>query len=263
MKNISGKFTLVYAGSAFLAVGLSGAYAQDSRPAVPERAAERAKARIAELQENAPVLKEPVTAGTIRWTADKVDKEDSGHWGVFERWHYTKVVMPEGEDMSKAELTAVIHIGSLKTDNDRLTGHLLSGDFFTADKFPTATITVKNPRKNEAEEAAAPYIADAQLTMGGATHPMNLHFDIVEEKPLKVKGFATVNRQAHKVGEGKYSQEQSSIVDRVPIEFNVVVDPSFVAGEARLPGVEKPAEAAAPEAPAPPRRPERPTSRRN
>lgn len=91
--------------------------------------------------------------GTIGFTGAKVTGK---HDGVFQSWKGGAVV----KDGALSSIQVTADTASLKTDAEKLDGHLKSPDFFDVAKFPTASF------KSSAITAGAP--ADTKLA--GATH---------------------------------------------------------------------------------------------
>ena len=79
----------------------------------------------------------------INNTNSKVDfvgaKITATHPGSFGTFSGTIVVNDKAAE--KATITVDIDVKSMKTDDDKLTGHLMSPDFFDAEKFPKANFT--------------------------------------------------------------------------------------------------------------------------
>ena len=70
----------------------------------------------------------------VEWVGAKVTGDHSGGFKVVKG----SAQVDEGALLS---LNAEIDIASMFSDSDRLTGHLLSADFFEAQKYPTATFS--------------------------------------------------------------------------------------------------------------------------
>lgn len=58
-----------------------------------------------------------------------------------------------------------------KSSNERLIGHLKSDDFFSVDKFPTATLKITSFEISN-NPSAGTHIAKGTLTIKGTTHPI-------------------------------------------------------------------------------------------
>lgn len=64
-------------------------------------------------------------------------KVTGSHDGGFEKFSGT-ITVP-GDDLNKAQINVTIDMNSTFSDNDKLTTHLLSPDFFEVEKFPEST----------------------------------------------------------------------------------------------------------------------------
>ena len=73
-------------------------------------------------------------ASTVAFVGSKVT---GSHDGGFEGVSGT-VTIP-GDDLTKAAIVATIDMGTAYSDNEKLTGHLLSADFFDAENHPVST----------------------------------------------------------------------------------------------------------------------------
>ncbi|MEJ7731568.1 MAG: YceI family protein [Polyangiaceae bacterium] len=72
----------------------------------------------------------------IEWTGSKVTGKHEGSFQQFDGWIAITDDKPES-----AKIAVVIDMTSVKSDDDKLTGHLKSGDFFEVEKFPKASFT--------------------------------------------------------------------------------------------------------------------------
>jgi polyisoprenoid-binding protein YceI len=104
----------------------------------------------------------------LRWSGKKPAKS---HEGVIKLKEGSFSI--SGDKFTKGEF--VIDMNSMVegdgTDPNkgaRLIGHLKSDDFFSTDKFPTATLSIKESSKFTKDEADV----TAHLTIKGATHPV-------------------------------------------------------------------------------------------
>jgi polyisoprenoid-binding protein YceI len=78
-----------------------------------------------------------------------------------------------GGSPEKSSGSIEIDINSMWSDNDRLTGHLKSPDFFDAEKFPTSTFTLSKVEKSDTN-----YTVSGELTMHGITKSISFPADI-------------------------------------------------------------------------------------
>ncbi|MFA6129148.1 MAG: YceI family protein [Bacteroidales bacterium] len=155
----------------------------------------------------------------LRWSGKKLGKN-----------HVGKVSLKEGNFKLKGDLLTsgefVIDMSSITNDdltdpkmNDRLIGHLKSDDFFSVEKFPTATLTIKGSSKFVKDVAEV----TADLTIKGITQPV----------AFKVKRIGNVyqssvvfDRSLYDVryGSGKFFEDlgDKAIDDMIPLDVTLV-----------------------------------------
>lgn len=56
-------------------------------------------------------------------------------------------VVSKSDDFADSQIEFTIKVGSINTDNEKRDGHLKSGDFFDAEKYPTITFKSKSFKK--------------------------------------------------------------------------------------------------------------------
>lgn len=81
---------------------------------------------------------------TITWVGSKVTGSHDGGFNEFDG----EIVVVDG-DPAKSTVTVNIDATSIWADNDRLTGHLKSDDFFAVETYPTATFQSTSIEKTE------------------------------------------------------------------------------------------------------------------
>ena len=95
----------------------------------------------------APLVAAPAPASAVKYSFSNADsridfvgaKITRKHDGSFQT--FTGTVNLVDGDPSKSSVTTDIEIASIKTDEEKLTGHLKSGDLLDAAKYPKATFT--------------------------------------------------------------------------------------------------------------------------
>jgi polyisoprenoid-binding protein YceI len=92
-------------------------------------------------------------------------KKDGKHEGTFKKLAGSFTV---DDAVTKLDLSVTIEIESISTDNEKLTGHLKSPDFFDAKKYPEAKFVAKSIKKE-----GAGYVVGGELTMHGKTHALS------------------------------------------------------------------------------------------
>ena len=141
-----------------LIVGLAGL------GCAPDPAADKPKAEVAEAQ--APETTE--AAGTrltfaegsaIQWVGSKVTASHEGGFESFEG----EIHLVEG-DPTASSVRVAIDTTSLWADDDKLAGHLKSGDFFDVETYPTASFS-----STSIAAAEAGYTVTGNLDLHGVT----------------------------------------------------------------------------------------------
>ncbi len=126
----------------------------------------------------------------------------------------------DAEDPTRSSVKVTIPMASLSTGVDKLDTHLLSADFFDAEKFPTATFT--STGVTAAGEGQLKVAGD--LTIHGVTRPVVLDVTInkIGEHPMAktpAAGFdARVTIKRSEFGVGNYAP---AVSDDVTIEITV------------------------------------------
>ncbi|MEM9597804.1 MAG: YceI family protein [Acidobacteriota bacterium] len=167
------------------------------------------------------VLALPATAGdseapgTIEFKAN--NKIYDAH-GKFERWHFTKVDIPNG-DLEKGTVEFEIALASVWEKAEALADHLRQSDFFHVEKFATASVSITDAKKVGDNS----YEAVATVDFHGHTRDVPVKFDVVGQDPLKIEGTASLSRTAFGIG-GEYDpSNERSIVDDVEIMISATV----------------------------------------
>jgi len=149
---------------------------EEAAPA--EEAAEKAEVR--ELAFSAETSK-------IEWVGAKVTGD---HTGGFEKWEGVGHVSGENT-LEKVAFT--VDTTSIYSDNERLTGHLKSEDFFSVEAHPTATF--ESTKIEEGAEGEATHTVTGNMTMLGNTKQIAFPVTAsVEGNTLKVASEFTIKR---------------------------------------------------------------------
>ena len=115
--------------------------------------------------------------------------------GSFSSWKFTKVDIPGG-DITKGVVEIEVDLASVSEKTAKLAAHLRTADFFDVATFPKATIVISHPKAAGDKR----YEAMAEVDLHGSKGKCLVAFDVVSEKPLTIKGTATLDRTAFKVG---------------------------------------------------------------
>lgn len=109
---------------------------------------------------------------SIGFVGSKVTGSHDGGFHAFEG----EILLVDG-DPSKSRVEITIDTTSLWADNDRLTGHLKSADFFEVETYPTATFTSTEIRQEE----EGGYEIVGNLMLHGVTKNISFPAEIVVE----------------------------------------------------------------------------------
>jgi polyisoprenoid-binding protein YceI len=116
--------------------------------------------------------------------------------GRFAAWRFTKVDIPGG-DLTKGVVTIEVDLASVNETSAKLAAHLRTADFFDVAKFQTATIAISGAKSTGEKR----YSATATVDLHGVKGTCPINFEVVSDKPLKIKGEATLDRTAFGIGE--------------------------------------------------------------
>lgn len=155
---------------------------EEAAPAEEEAApAEEAEAKeVRELAFNTETSK-------IEWVGAKVTGD---HTGGFETWEGVGHV---SGDATLEKVAFTVDTTSIYSDNERLTGHLKSDDFFAVEKHPTATF--ESTEIVEGAEGDATHTVTGNMTMLGNTKEITFPVTAsVDDNTLKVVSEFTIKR---------------------------------------------------------------------
>lgn len=155
----------------------------------------------------------------VRWSGKKLGKN-----------HLGKVSLKEGSFTLKSDKFVagqfVIDMATIVNDdltdpnwNAKLIGHLKSNDFFAVEKFPTATLKIKESTELIKDEADV----TADLTIKGATHPVKFK---VKRTGDVFQATIIFDRSQYDVryGSGKFFENlgDNAIEDMIPMDVTLV-----------------------------------------
>lgn len=90
--------------------------------------------------------------------------------------------------------------------NAKLVNHLKSDDFFSVEKFPTATLKIKEVKAHKAEKSDANYWIKGDLTIKGKTNPIEFAAKVDKnEKGISGTATMTIDRSEYDVRYGSGS----------------------------------------------------------
>ncbi len=126
------------------------------------------------------------------WANDEktstVKFELPGHQGSFS--NLTININFDKTNLAQSKITANIDVKTLKAGDAKLESHLLSPDFFDAEKFPKITFT-----SDEIKATETGFLAKGKLTMKDSTKAVELPFTFTEKDKANAtfSGTMTVN----------------------------------------------------------------------
>ena len=160
----------------------------------------------------------------INWKGAKVTRSHDGGFHVFDGTVYVN----DGQ-VQRVEVN--IDATSIWSDTERLTGHLMSDDFFGVETNPTAEFVASEFAPTDS--AGATHLVTGNLTMAGQTNSVTFPATIsVEEGRVTAQADFIINRQNW--GITYPGQPDDLISDEIRILFDIVAsEPAApLAGEA-------------------------------
>lgn len=162
-------------------------------------AADKPKAEVAQPVATAPAPEAP-TAGATRYEFGPKDskiefvgaKVTGKHEGSFPNFSGT-ITVPDGQ-IDKATFSTEIDLASLVTDNEKLTGHLKSPDFFDVEKFPKARFTTTSLKRST--EPGRTHVVTGNLELHGVTKSVSFPATIdAANDTVKASAEFAINRK--------------------------------------------------------------------
>ena len=132
---------------------------------------------------------------------------------------FTGTLTVDRENFENNQITAQVDIAGIDTRNDSRNKHLLSGDFFLAEKFPSSTFQSKSWKKT----GATTYTVAGDLTIRDQTRPVVVEVRFLGfadgQRGAKLTGWdavMTIDRTDFGVG-----KPERSIGDEVELSINI------------------------------------------
>jgi len=116
--------------------------------------------------------------------------------GSFASWSFTRIDIPDG-DITKGVVEIEVDLASVNEKAAKLAAHLRTADFFDVATYPKAKIVISHAKAAGDKR----YEATADIDLHGVKGRCLVAFDVVSENPLTIKGTATMDRTAFKVGQ--------------------------------------------------------------
>ena len=117
----------------------------------------------------------------------------------------------DSADLTKASVIVTVDLNSMLTDNDRLTGHLLSDDFFAAETYPDAVFQSIDITSLAEENM---YAVTGDLTMKGITETVTFEMEITDEY---VFSEYDLDRSLFSIG------EEGDVDNMIPMVFKFIL----------------------------------------
>jgi polyisoprenoid-binding protein YceI len=158
--------------------------------------------------------------------------------GTFAKFSGTLTL--DRDNFENNTITAAVEITSIDTKHDGRNQHLLSADFFLADKFPTATFISKSWKKSPS--GTDTYTVTGELTIKGQTRPLVLDVKFLGfadgQRGAKLTGWeavTTIDRTDFGIG-----KPERSIADEVELTINIEAKLTPAPGPASAPATKTP-----------------------
>ncbi len=152
---------------------------------------------------------------TVGFTGSKISGKHDGGFNSFEG----EISVVDG-DPEKSEVTVSIDTRSLWSDNDRLTGHLKSPDFFDTEKYPSASF-----RSTGIAVDGDVYSVTGNLELRGVTKSITFPAKITATPDgVTAKAEFSIERFDFKI---EYAGKADDLInDKVLIRFNLEASPA-------------------------------------
>lgn len=149
----------------------------------------------------------------IEFTGSKVTGKHDGKFEKFDGW-----IALEGDKAESAKIYVEIDVASLKTDSEKLDGHLKTDDFFAVDKHPKAKFTSTEIKAGG--DKGATHTITGNLEMRGVTKSVSFPATVkIDDKEVTAKAEFAINRKEFGIAyEGK---KDDLIRDDVVIKLDV------------------------------------------
>jgi polyisoprenoid-binding protein YceI len=156
----------------------------------------------------------------VLFVGSKVTGSHDGGFKVF-----AGEVRTVGDDPTRSSVSVSIDTTSLWSDNERLTGHLKSADFFEVETYPTATF-----QSTEVVREGAIYRMTGNLTLHGVTKSVSFPVDInIGPSCVTARAKFSINR--FDFGIVYPGKAEDLIRDEVVIKLNITAYPEGAAPE--------------------------------
>lgn len=189
---------------------------KDAKPAADAKGADAKADPAADAKAQAhasTIVKLDKASSRVGFVGAKVTAD---HEGSFSDFDGSLTLSDEGKP---AMLELTVKVASLSTDADDLTKHLLTADFFDAEKFPESTFVAKSIRE-QAGEGGATHVIEGDLTLHGQTKTISFPAT-VEVTDALAKGTAEFKIDRTQFGIVYPGMKDDLIKDEVLLELSL------------------------------------------
>lgn len=154
----------------------------------------KTQAQVSEASAPAPAVANGVSYGfnqassKVEYTGAKVTGKHDGTIGTFNG----TVQLVDG-DPTKSSVTVELDLRSITSDNEKLTRHLKSGDFFDVEKFPKGSF--KSTAIKAGGEGNATHTVSGNLELRGVTKQVTFPATIKVGENVQVSAEFAINRK--------------------------------------------------------------------
>ena len=135
--------------------------------------------------------------------------------GRFASWRFTKLDIPGG-DLTKGVVTIEVDLASVNEVSAKLAAHLRTADFLDVAKFQRATIAISGAKPSGEKR----YTATASIDLHGVKGTCPVAFEVLTEKPLTIKGEATLDRVTFGIGEPYDAADKYAPLNEVAVTLS-------------------------------------------
>jgi polyisoprenoid-binding protein YceI len=163
--------------------------------------------------------------GEINFTASNLFGTARGQFGS---WRITRAEIDDA-DPGGSVVVVEIDIASIDTGIGRRDNHLRSDDFFDVEKFPTATVELRDFQFTDPTHVSAA----VKLRIRGVEKSFPLTFEIVDREARKVSATTTIDRTDFGVGGPRRVWNPMSVKQEVEVRVEAIVPPPAKTGVGR------------------------------
>ncbi|MFC0779900.1 YceI family protein [Flavobacterium sp. HJSW_4] len=131
------------------------------------------------------------TESQVNWIGKKVTGQHNGTINIEEgNFTFSNDELTGGNVVIDTTSIVILDVTDPAT-NQQFAGHLASDDFFSIDKFKTASLDIKVVSK----QSSSDYFIEGNLTIKGITHPTGFNLEVKRnESDLKASGKIIIDR---------------------------------------------------------------------